>query len=139
MSRRSLFYLILLAACPLLTACNGGAEPANLKELRRVRSGNVDVVLLSPNDVLRQGQDTFFIEFRSPADGQLVDVGDVRASATMPMAGTPMSGAVDVRLTDTKGRYSLTSQLSMAGDWRIGIEWNGGAGRGSAALSASAQ
>ena len=117
----------------------GGA--GELKEnWRRVRSGSVDAALLSPNHVLRQGKNTFFVEFRSTAYGQLVDVGDVRASATMPMAGMPpMSGAVDVRPTDTKGRYSVTSQLSMAGDWRIGIEWNGRAGRGSAALSASAQ
>ena len=138
MSGRSLFCLVLIAACPLLTAC--GAEPANLKELRRVRSGSVDVVLLSPRDVLRQGNDTFFVEFRSTADGRLIDVGDLRASATMPMAGTaPMSGAVDVQPTDMKGRYSVDSNLSMAGDWRIGLEWNGGAGRGSAALSAPAQ
>jgi hypothetical protein len=95
---------------------------------------------LSPNDALRQGKDTFVLEFRSAADGQLADVGDVRANATMPMAGmAPMAGSVEVRPTDTKGRYSMATDLSMAGDWRIGVEWGGPAGTGSAVLSTSVQ
>ena len=140
MKRRAFFCLAVLLACPLLTACSPGAQPENLRELRRVRSGSLDVVLLSPNDTLRQGKDTFVVEFRSAANGQLADVGDVRASATMLMAGmAPMGGSVEVRPTDTNGRYSVTTDLSMAGDWQVGVEWNGPAGRGSAVLSTSAQ
>jgi hypothetical protein len=123
-----------------LTACSPGAQTENLRELRRVRSGSLDVVLLSANDALRQGKSTFIVEFRSAADGQVIDVGDVRGSATMPMAGMPpMSGTVEVRRTATAGRYSVTTDLSMAGDWRIGVEWDGSAGRGSAMLSTSAR
>ena len=123
-----------------MTACGPGEQPESLRELRRVRSGNLDVVLLSANDALRQGKDSFIIEFRSAKDGQLTDGGDVRASATMPMAGmAPMNGSIEVRRTDTNGRYSVTTDLSMAGDWRIAVEWDGPSGRGSAMLSTSAQ
>jgi hypothetical protein len=129
--------LVLLCAA---VGCDRAAEPENLKELRRVRSSDLDVVLLSPNDAVRQGNDTFFVEFRSATDGRLVDVGDVRTTATMPMAGmAPMTGAVDVRATDTPGRYSVTSDLSMAGDWQISVQWDGPAGQGSAMLATSAQ
>jgi len=139
--KRGAFSLVLLVPVHIFAAaCGGGNEPTALRELQRVRSANVDVVLLSPNETLRDGTDTVFVEFRSAADGRLVDVGDVQATATMPMAGmAPMSGAVDVRSTNTVGRYSVATALGMAGDWRIGIEWNGPAGRGSASLSISAQ
>jgi hypothetical protein len=120
--------------------CSRASEPESLKELRRIRSSDLDIVLLSPNEAVRQGKDTFFVEFRSATDGRLVDVGDVRASATMPMAGmAPMVGAADLRATDTPGRYSVTSDLSMAGDWQIGVQWNGPAGQGSVVLATSAQ
>jgi hypothetical protein len=132
---------MVLAACSMLVAgCGRGDEATALRELQRVRSGSVDAVLLSPNEALRQGKDTVFIEFRSAADGRLVDVGKVQATATMPMAGmAPMSGAIDIVSTDTAGRYSVATDLSMAGDWRIVLEWNGPAGRGSASLSTFAQ
>ena len=140
MRRRDLFCVALLFACPIAAACGGDAPPENLRELRRVRSGSVEVVLLSPNDALHRGRDTCFVEFRSVADGQLTDAGDVRANATMPMAGmAPMAGRVEVRPTPTDGRYSVTTDLSMAGDWRIDIQWDGPMGRGSAVLSTSAQ
>ena len=140
MKRRALLRLAVLLACPPLTACGPDAQPESLKELRRARSGSLDVVLLSPGDALRQGKDTFVVEFRSAVDGQLTHVGDVRANATMPMAGmAPMAGSIEVRSTETNGRYSGTTDLSMAGDWRIGLEWDGPAGRGSAVLSTSAQ
>ena len=140
MRRRTLFRVALLFAGPLASACGRDVPPENLRELRRVRSGSVDVVLLSPNDALRRGKDTCFVEFRSVADGQLTNAGDVRANATMPMAGmAPMAGRVEVRPTPTDGRYSVSTDLSMAGDWRFEIEWDGPTGRGSAVLSTSAQ
>jgi hypothetical protein len=129
----------VLIVMTLAAACSASDAPTDLKELHRVRSGNLDVVVLSPNDAVRQGADRIFVEFRSAMDGQPVDVGDVRATATMPMAGmAPMVGKVDVQPTDISGRYALTTNLSMAGDWRVEIEWNGPAGAGSASVSTSA-
>jgi hypothetical protein len=106
-----------------------------LKELARVRSGAIDVVLLSEKSALGRGKDTATIEFRS-ADGQLVDVGTVMGSATMPMAGmAPMVGGMAVQPTPVAGRYRASSDLSMAGDWKLNVEWSGPAGTGSASFS----
>jgi hypothetical protein len=119
----------------LLAACGGG----KLTELQRVKSGQLDVVLLSSRDAIRHGQDAFVIEFRS-ADGALVDVGDVKASATMPMPGSPMFGNVEVKRTSVAGRYSAESKFDMAGTWRTTIQWIGPSSQASSvAFSANVQ
>ena len=116
--RRVLQIFFALASCA--SACVGQLK---LTELQRVKSGPLDVVLLSPHDVIRHGQDSFIIEFRS-ADGALVDVGDVRASATMPMPGTPMFGSIEVKRTSVAGRYTADAKFDMAGSWRTTIQWS---------------
>ena len=119
-------------------ACGGQSANSASTELQRIHAGALDVVLLSDHGVLRQGKDTSVLEFRH-ADGSLADVGIVKANATMAMAGMgAMIGAVDVQPSDTKGRYRMTSDLSMVGSWRFILEWDG-AGTGSASLSASAR
>lgn len=109
-----------------------------MTELQRVKSGTVDVVLLSPRDGLRHGKDTFIIEFRS-ASGNPVDVGTVRGSASMSMAGTPMLGSIDVARTEVVGRYAATGEFSMAGTWRMTVQWDGPAGHGSVTFPGSVQ
>jgi hypothetical protein len=116
----------------------GPADTANLTELQRVKSGTLDIVLLSPRDALRHGKDEFTIEFRA-SDDHLVDAGEVRGGATMPMAGAPMFGSLDVKRTNVAGRYAATGEFSMAGTWRLSIEWDGPAGRGSATFSGAVQ
>ena len=110
-------------------ACRG-AESAKMAELQRVKAGETDVVLLSAHDGLRHGKDAFVIEFKA-SNGNFVDVGVVRASANMPMPGMPMFGSIDVTRTDVPGRYAADSQFDMAGTWRMTVEWDGPAGRGS--------
>jgi hypothetical protein len=112
---------------------------ASLTELHRQRSGALDVVLLSTRDGLRHGRDTLTIEFRSANGGNLVDVGTVSGSATMSMAGTPMIGGLGISRTDVPGRYSGAAELSMAGTWRLTVQWDGQAGQGSAAFSSGVQ
>ena len=132
--RRSACAAVLLVVAGI--ACGrGGTAP--LTELQRVRSGNVDVVLLSPNDALRHEKDTFFIELRSTSGGALIDGGTLRVNASMSMSGVPMFGAVDVERTDVAGRYEATADLGMAGRWRLTVEWDGAAEPGSASFSAS--
>jgi len=125
----------VVAVLALATIACG--QNTKLTELQRVRSGSLDVVLLSPGDGLRHGRDTFAIEFRSSGDGALVDAGEVRASATMPMPSMPMLGSITVRRTNVAGRYEADGQFEMAGTWRITIEWNGAAGKGSATIAGS--
>ena len=127
---------LLLAVVAALAGCGG--ESARLTELQRVRSGTIDLVVLSPRDALRHGKDDFIIELRS-ADGSLVDVGDVRASASMSMSGTPMLGSIDVQRTDVPGRYRAEGDFSMAGTWRLNVQWDGPQGKGSVGFSGSVQ
>ena len=128
-------WTVSLIAVMFLAACG---QEAPLKELQRVKSGPVDVVLLSPADALKQGRDTFVLEFRD-AGGNLVDAGTVTVAASMPMTGmAPMFGDCMVAPTSTKGRYDVSSTLGMAGTWRVDIKWNGPAGQGTASLRATA-
>ena len=99
----------------------------------------LEIALLSPHEGLRHGKDAFVIEFTSTTGGTLIDVGNVRVSASMPMAGSPMFGTVDVQRTDVPGRYAATGEFSMAGTWRMAIEWDGPAGQGSVTFPGSVQ
>jgi YtkA-like len=133
--RRDVIKAIALASLTWQLACGGQAP---LTELQRVKSGALDVVLLSPHDGLRHGKDTFAIEFRS--NGSLMDAGTVRANATMPMPGSPMFGSIDVSRTDVAGRYTASGQFDMAGTWRLTIDWDGGAaGKGSVTFAGTVQ
>ena len=130
--------LLLVVIGAASAACSHRAD--TLTELQRQREGAVDVVLLSPGDGLHHGGDTFMVEFRSVSSGSLVDVGTVRGSANMPMAGMPMMpGMIDIATTEVAGRYEATSDLSMAGTWRLSIDWEGPAGRGSVTFPATVQ
>ena len=133
---RALMCVGLMLALPAasVAGCQKAEQAPPLKALQRARSGTINVVLLSDADALRRGKDSFVLEFRG-ADGQLVDVGTVSITATMTMPGmSPMFGDTAVKATATTGRYDVTSDLSMAGTWRVNVEWNGPAGRGSASL-----
>jgi Cu(I)/Ag(I) efflux system membrane protein CusA/SilA len=99
--------------------------------IQTVQAGDLDVVLLSPTGALRQGRNSFTIEFRRAGTTTLVDVGTVRASANMPMPGMVMSGGLQVTPTAVPGRYAATAEFGMAGAWQMAIEWDGPAGTGS--------
>ena len=136
---RSITCGVVLAVAVVVTACGRSNDAAKLTELQRLRSGMVDVVLLSPRGGLHHGKDTFVIEFRSAPGGQLIDVGNVRGSANMPMPGMPMFGSIDVQRTEVAGRYAANSDIEMAGTWRITIQWEGSAVHGSVTFPAVVQ
>ena len=132
------FLRVLLVATAVASLGCGqvreSSEPLN--ELAKTRVRDLDVVLLSSDTAVNIGKDTVTVEFRAASDGRLVDVGTVKANATMPMTGmAPMFGPVDVERTAVPGRYLATSELSMAGEWRLSLEWSGPAGQGSATFS----
>jgi hypothetical protein len=129
---------LLLVVVVFLAASEGCRRTANLTEVQRVRSGAVDVVLLSPDGALHQ-KDPFTIEFRSASGGALVNVGIVRASASMPMPGMPMFGTIGVQSADAPGRYTARGNLEMTGGWRIALQWEGPAGRGSVNFTGTVQ
>ena len=125
-------YAILAIVLMALVSCRGAdTTTSDMIELQRVRASGVDVVLLSNDGTLSHGKDSFTVEFRR--GDQLVDVGSVKAGATMPMAGLPdMLGSVFLEPGNAPGRYTAETELSMSGEWRLKIEWDGPAGKGSA-------
>jgi len=131
-------WTVLTLAALMLIGCGGAGQAVPLKELQRVHAGELDVVLLSAGDALKQGKGTFVVEFRD-AGGALVDVGTVTVGASMPMPGmAPMFGESAVTAASTPGRYEVSSDLNMAGTWRLDITWNGPRGRGQASMRATA-
>ena len=112
------------------------ASPA--PAVQRVQAGGLQIAILAPNGALRQGRNTFTIEFRD-ADGRLADVGSVRASANMPMPGMVMSSGLQVKATGVRGRYDATANFGMAGAWQMAIEWDGPAGKGSVSFEGTVQ
>jgi copper/silver efflux system protein len=125
-----------------VTGRNGGTSPperADSTVIQTVRAGALEIVLRSPDGALRQGRNTFTIEFRRPDTGTLVDVGTVRASGNMPMPGMVMSSGLQLTPSGVAGRYLATAEFGMAGAWQMAIEWNGPAGHGSVNFQGSVQ
>ena len=121
----------LCASCGYTTSIGTG-----LTELQRVQSGNIEVVLLAPTDALKQTRNYATLAFRTGTDRHLVDVGMVKVRTTMTMEGQPMDGYVtEVNRVDT-GRYEVQMVMAMTGTWRIGVDWDGAAGPGSAMFEA---
>ena len=120
--------LVLIALLAVACGSSGSAHP--LKELQRVKAGDITVVVLSDDAEVTQGKDAVTLEFRG-ADNQLRDVGSVKVAATMPMAGmAPMLGNVEVTPAGATGRYQLATDLGMSGGWQIAVDWAGPAGKG---------
>jgi hypothetical protein len=122
----------------IAAGCGGAARDAGLKEVQRVRAGDLEIVLLANDGALNHGKDAFVIEFRRP-DGSLVDVGTVTTSANMPMPGMTMPGNVKVERSDVPGRYRATGDFGMAGGWQMKVEWNGPTGQGSTSFEGTVQ
>jgi copper/silver efflux system protein len=106
--------------------------------VQTVRAGDLEIVVRAPDAALRQGRNTFTIEFRRP-DGTLVDAGSVRASGNMVMPGMVMSSGLQVAPAGVPGRYLATAEFGMAGTWQMSIEWSGPAGQGSVNFQGSVQ
>jgi hypothetical protein len=130
------FASVLIIGSLVHAACaSPKSEAPKLNELERTKSGDLEVVLLAASDALPSGKGQATLEFQTGGDHHLLDVGPVKASATMPMAGmSPMLGSVFVNKTDTPGRYTLDTDLGMNGTWRMTVEWDGPAGKGTASF-----
>jgi hypothetical protein len=119
--------------------CRRGTDTAHLTAIQTIKSAGIDVVLLSDHDAIRHGKDMFVIEFKSPSNGHLVDVGTVSVTANMPMPGMAMFGTIQVQRTDVPGRYAARSDFGMAGTWRMAVEWDGSGGHGSVTFSGTVE
>jgi Cu(I)/Ag(I) efflux system membrane protein CusA/SilA len=107
--------------------------------VQTIRTGDVEIVLRSPDATLRQGRNTFTIEFRRLGTNELLDVGTVRASGNMTMPGMVMSSGLQVSPSSVPGRYVATAEFGMSGAWQMALEWNGPAGQGAVNFQGSVQ
>ena len=114
-----------------------GTAPAE-RVVTSVRAGGTTATLRSESGRLTRGRNQFYIEFRD-ASGALVDAGDVRLTATMPMPGMVMSGGVGVLRTSRPGRYLAAGEFAMAGVWQMTLQWSGTAQPGSISFQGSVQ
>jgi hypothetical protein len=119
-------------------ATDAGAAAQSGGRVVTARSGDMDIVVLSPTGTQRTARNAFTIEFRS-SSGALVEVGTIRVSATMTMPGMVMPGNVQAQPSGVPGRFNATAEFGMAGTWPINVEWNGPAGSGSANFHGSVQ
>jgi hypothetical protein len=129
---------LLLLVVRSTTGC-AAAKPDDppLTEVQRARDGDIEVVVLAPTDALKRTRNYCTLEFRTGADRHLVDVGTVTVRTMMTMDGAPMSGVSTDPKRVSAGRYTVQVVLAMSGNWQIGIDWDGPAGKGSATFSAA--
>jgi Cu(I)/Ag(I) efflux system membrane protein CusA/SilA len=146
--RRVLIGATALVVLPLLTTLawwvaradrRGATTSSSGAVVQTVRSGDLDIVVLSPSGTLRTGRNTFTIEFRRAGTGMLIDAGRVRASANMTMPGMAMSGNLQIMPSGMAGRYAATAEFGMAGAWQMAVEWDGPAGKGSVSFQGGVQ
>jgi Cu(I)/Ag(I) efflux system membrane protein CusA/SilA len=107
--------------------------------LETVRSGDLVITLSKVDGPLRQGSNRFRIEFHSARTKGLVDVGAVQLGATMTMPGMVMTSPITIASAGQPGVYDATGEYSMAGSWQMTLQWDGPAGRGSAAFDKDVQ
>ena len=132
---------LIVAITVILGAVSCGSptpEEPQFIELQRVRAGELDVILLSPDGSVSDGKDTVVVEFRR--GDTLADVGTVKGFASMPMAGLPdMMGSAFLERAKEPGRYDAELDLSMSGGWQLKLEWDGPAGKGTASIPLTAE
>ena len=101
-------------------------------------AGDVRVIASAPATGLAQKGTPMTVEFRSAADGALVDVRDVRVEGAMSMPGMNMAARIRTERIDA-GRYRATGEFGMAGAWRFTIAWVDGGTPGSVRFERTVQ
>ena len=127
----------LILAAVVLTACNSGGAPAT-KEIESHTSGDMVITLSNEKGELAQGQNTFYIAFRSAGTNQPVDAGTIMLSASMTMPGmAPMVAPIEISPAGKPGQYVVKAEFGMSGSFAFEVRWDGPAGRGSTSFHSS--
>ncbi len=116
----------------------GSGRSGTETPIQTVDAGEL-VITLTSSDGTMNRSGPFDVEFRSATTSELVDVGSVRAGASMAMPGMAMTGGVEVEPTPEAGRYRARGSYGMAGGWQMTLEWDGPAGRGSVTFEVNVQ
>jgi len=122
-----------------LAGCASKDAGANLKQIETHKAGDLTVVLMNDTGELKQGQNDFVVRFQN-AQGQPVDVGEVRLGSSMSMPSmAPMSGQSEIAPSGQTGTYRVKSNFAMSGAWHFTIDWNGPRGKGKTAFNSNAR
>ena len=97
------------------------------------------ITLSNADGALRQGSNASGSSSVRQQTNELVDVGTVQLGAAMTMPGMVMTSPITIAPAGQPGVYDATGEFSMAGSWQMTLEWNGPAGRGSAAFDGDVQ
>jgi hypothetical protein len=101
------------------------AAASNVKEIGKKEAAGYVITLSGETGSLRQGANNLRLEFRK--GDQLIDPGNVDVKPTMEMKGMgPMLANTKATPSGTPGRYDVTTDLSMAGPWKIMVTFSGG-------------
>jgi Cu(I)/Ag(I) efflux system membrane protein CusA/SilA len=142
--RRWPFTMVLIAVLSLAATVavwrmveRPGDAPVQ-RAVQSLEAGGLTISLRSESGTLTHGRNQFWIEFRD-VRGQLIDAGDVRFSATMPMPGMVMSGGIEVLRSSRPGRYLAAGEFGMSGVWQMTLQWTGSPQPGSVGFQGSVQ
>lgn len=135
-TRRHLPRIIALIVAGILILFGGkfvwqkiAAPKAAVTQAAPIAMQTVNDLTVNLYGQLRNGPSEVLIEFRD-ANGQLVDVGEVRFEANMNMPGMQMHSGATVERTKTPGQYRAKIKPDMAGDWMAKLSFNGPRGSG---------
>jgi hypothetical protein len=114
----------------------GSVWGADLQAIQAQKTKDMTITLLSESGQWTQGKNTFVLEFTSAATKQLVDVGKVTLSTSMPMPGmAPMLAGATLSPDQAPGRYLGTISFPDSGARQVTVAWDGPAGKGSTRFS----
>ncbi|TAK15390.1 MAG: hypothetical protein EPO35_07645, partial [Acidobacteria bacterium] len=122
--------LAVAAGAWLVTSWPGVARPDVVdtwQVVRTVPEGDVTVTLRSESGAFRMAAAPYSLEFRS-ANGELVDVSDVRLSGSMQMPGMAMASPGELTPGGRPGRFTVRMSFDMAGTWQMTLSWRDGSG-----------
>ncbi len=96
--------------------------------------GDLTANFIAREGALHRGNNEIIIEFRN-AQGQLVDVGNVKFDMDMNMPGMQMHSGGIIERTNTPGQYRTKIKIDMSGDWNSKISFDGPHGQGQRSFS----
>ena len=111
-----------LATAAISAACGERQRQTdNLHHIQQQRSGAYIIFLLSDSGVIKRGTTTLTLEFRNAATHELAQVGNVQATALMPLGTSTVSAGASVMAIGIPGRYKLTADFARAGKWDLNL------------------
>ncbi len=127
-----------LAMTVLMTSACNSSEPTSqtapavtahaastVKEIGKKEAAGYVITLSSETGSLKQGANNLTLEFRK--GDQLSDPGNLEVKPMMEMKGMgPMLANTKATPSGTPGRYNVTTDLAMAGPWKIMVTFTGG-------------